>query len=469
MASSLHYDASAAHKLLKENQLKAIELKLMAARDKVLQDVELLKSGREIPTAKHPLDAGFVNLPHDLLGADESDHSTSLLRKIETVAAAFRGEIDRLVILGIGGSYLGARSLAEALLSPYHNELSFEERSGVPRVYFEGNNFDNDATGGLLNLLRISCDDRTDFQQRWGIVVISKSGETLETSVAFRLFRQALDDFYGAESSESRRLVVPITGGQGKLRDLATAQGYENVFSIPDNVGGRFSVFTAVGLFPAAAFGLDVQQLLQGAADMTERFCSQGFGQNPVLDYTATCHLMEAEQGLTIRVFSTCGSRLESVGLWYDQLLAESLGKAERGATPITMVNTRDLHSRGQQHQQGARDKLITNVIVQSPATEPILIPTVGESQDPLDGKTIPDLLSAAVTGTNRAYADVSRPTANIVLPHLDEYALGQLLQMFMLATVLEGRLIGINPYGQPGVEAYKKNMTEILRRGNPA
>jgi glucose-6-phosphate isomerase len=212
--------------------------------------------------------------------------------------------------------------------------------------------------------------------------------------------------------------------------------------------------------------GLDVEQLLQGASDMTETCRSAPLGENPVLDYVAVCHLSETELGLTTRILSTWGSRLEALGLWYDQLLAESLGKEEQGALPLTVVNTRDLHSRGQQHQEGVRDKLITNLLVDSPSTSPIALPEFAGDEDQLNqhaGKTVPRMLKAAFDGTNQAYAEVHRPTADLILPKLDEYALGQILQMLMLATVVEGRLIGINPYGQPGVEAYKKNMTAIL------
>ena len=187
-----------------------------------------------------------------------------------------------------------------------------------------------------------------------------------------------------------------------------------------------------------------------------------------MLDYTAVCHVMESQFGKTTRVLSTWGSRLEALGLWYDQLLSESLGKQQRGATPITVVNTRDLHSRGQQHQQGTRDKLITNLIVQRPMTTPLNVPTSDRDQDLLNrlsDKTVPDILEAALQGTNQAYAGDERPTVDIVLPQLDEYVLGQLLQMLMLSTVVEGRLIEVNPYGQPGVEDYKNNMEKILFR----
>ncbi len=466
MNHELRYDASAAHTLLKNRHLKRIAPELSAARDEAYKDVALLKLGGKIPKAKRPLDSGFIELPAELLADFHENGATSLVGRIQAAAAELRRDIDRLVLLGIGGSYMGARALFEALCHKYHNELTRDERKGVPRVYFEGNNVDNDAIAALLGLLKSHCRDKSNVDERWGITVISKSGGTLETAAAFRLFRAALEDYYGAASDESRRFVVPITGEQGKLRNLSNAQKYPRVFPIPDGVGGRFSVLTAVGLFPAAMLGLDIVRLLEGAAAMTERTRTAPFGQNPVLDYTAVCHLLEEEHGMNIRVLSTWGARLEAVGLWYDQLLSESLGKEEKGATPITVVNSRDLHSRGQQHQEGTLDKVITNLIVEASSSPPLSIPKRTDDYDDLNKlstKTVPDILSAAIAGTNRAYADVERPTANILLPVLDEYVLGQVFQMFMLATVVEGRLIGINPYGQPGVEAYKQNMTAIL------
>ena len=466
MAISLQYNSEAARKLFDHQQLTELEPQLLAARDEVFNDVELLRSGSEIPPTKEPLDAGFLNLPAELLREDEANKSESLLSRIDTAAGMFREEVDRLVLLGIGGSYMGARALFEALCHPFHNQQTREQRQGVPRLAFEGNNIDNDSVRGLLDLLSSNGADNRSVEQRWGIVVISKSGGTVETAVAFRLFREALEKFYGSDSPESRRLVVPITGPAGKLRNLSEQKKYESVFSVPDNVGGRFSIFSAVGLLPAAILGLDIRKLLEGAADITEQFRKAPVGSNPVLDYTAICHLFEKEQGRNIRVLSTWGSRLEAVGLWYDQLLSESLGKGDCGATPLTVVNTRDLHSRGQQHQEGTLDKLITNVIVGAPNSTPLELSTVENDDDGLNwlaGKSLPNLLTAAIDGTNQAYADVNRPTADILLPQLDEHTVGQLLQMLMLTTVLEGRLIGINPYGQPGVEAYKTNMTNIL------
>lgn len=260
---------------------------------------------------------------------------------------------------------------------------------------------------------------------------------------------------------------VPVTGKSGKLFDLSTALGCEEIYEVPDGVGGRFSVLSAVGLLPAAVMGLDIEKLLQGAADMNEHFASAKPGENVVLDYVGVCHLLEEKHGCDIRILSTWGKKLEALGLWYDQLLAESLGKHEKGALPLTIVNTRDLHSRGQQHQEGKRDKLITNVIIESADRDPLAIGESDNNQDQLNelaDKTLPNILSAAIAGTNQAYLEDNRPTADLVCPQLDEYVMGQLFQMFMLATVVEGRMIGVNPYGQPGVEAYKRNMNAILR-----
>jgi glucose-6-phosphate isomerase len=238
------------------------------------------------------------------------------------------------------------------------------------------------------------------------------------------------------------------------------------MFPVPDGVGGRFSVLSAVGLLPGALLGLDIEKMLKGAAAVNEHFRTAAPEKNVVLQFVGVCHLME-EAGYDVRILATWGKRLESFGLWYDQLLAESLGKQERGALPLTVVNTRDLHSRGQQHQEGKRDKLVTNIIVERPQGEPVAVGRSEMDQDELNklaDKSLPDILSAAIAGTNKAYRDDHRPTADLRIPRLDEYTLGQLFQFMMLATVAEGRLIGINPYGQPGVEAYKRNMNAILR-----
>jgi glucose-6-phosphate isomerase len=306
-------------------------------------------------------------------------------------------------------------------------------------------------------------------EERWGAVVISKSGGTLETAAAYRALRRELTEFYGNHSPQTKNYVIPITGATGKLRDLCKTDGYpeENIFTIPDDVGGRFSVFCPVGLLPAAVMGLDVRALLLGAAAMTKRFLEEPFDRNPVLQFAAVNHVLATQHDKPTRVLAVWSKKLESLGLWYDQLLAESLGKHGVGPTPITAVMTRDLHSRGQQFQEGTRDKLINNVVVKTPHHPPIMIGMADRNEDDLNAlnrKSLPDVMTAAWKGTCQAYAEVARPTTDLILPNLSEHTMGQTLQMLMLATVVEGRLLGVNPYGQPGVEAYKRNMNKILR-----
>ena len=466
------YDPSAAAKVIGADALETALPSILAARDETYSDIALMDGGSSIPEDKQPLDAGFINWPRQLLDGIEADGESSLLGRIGQAAADVRDNADRFVSLGIGGSYMGLKAIFEALCSPVHNELTRDERGGVPRLYFAGHNLDNDATRSLLELLSLRTHDIGDVAQRWGLTVISKSGGTLETAVAFRLFREAMEKDYsdsaGGGHELLKKLIVPITGEGSKLARLAEAKGYEHVFPVPDGIGGRFSVLTPVGLLPAAVIGIDVRQMLEGAADMTDAVHKADTLENPVLGYVAAAHVAERDHGMDIRVLSTWGSKLESFGFWYDQLLSESLGKQERGATPLTGVNTRDLHSRGQQHQEGQRDKLITNLWVEQASGAPVTLPKVddAENADQLNkyaGRDLQQFLSAAFQGTNQAYADDHRPTADLCVPQLDAYHLGALFQLFMLATAIEGRLLGINPYGQPGVEAYKKNMGAIL------
>ena len=440
---------------------------LEAARVEALADVELFHAGGDVPAEKQPLDSAFIDMPERLLAEYRENRDASELGRILKTAEQLRESVDRVVVLGIGGSYMGARALMDACCEPYFNELSRAERGSRPRMYFEGNNVDNDASQGLLRLLG-NGKAATSVDDRWAIVVISKSGGTLETAAAFRQFLAQLRSSCGGDADALGELVVPVTGTSGRLFELAGALGCKDIYNVPDGVGGRFSVLSAVGLLPAAILGLDVVKLLEGAATMNEHFQSMPPGENAVLDYVGVAHLLEQQRGANIRIMSVWSKALEAVGLWYDQLLAESLGKAEMGATPLATVNTRDLHSRAQQHQEGRRDKLITNVIVDNWRCDPLAVGHSDLDQDKLNelaDKTLPELMSAAIQGTNEAYREDGRPTADIHLPDTRESSIGQLLQMLMLATVVEGRLMGINPYGQPGVEGYKKNMNRILGR----
>lgn len=445
------------------DELGELSPQLEAARKEVLEvDVQQYRSG-DIPTEKQPLDAAFLDMPERLLAEYETKREQSELGQILTTAQRLAESVDRVVLLGIGGSYMGMRALMEGCCHPYHNELSRSERGGKPRMYFEGNNVDNDSLAALLDLLS-NKSAATAVDNDWGVVVISKSGGTLETAVSLRLFVEAMKAQGLADQIPD--LVIPVTGQSGKLFDLATELGCKSLFHVPDGVGGRFSVLSAVGLLPAAILGIDIVKLLESAAAMNEHFRTAPIGENCVLDYVGVCHLLEERRDVNLRVLSVWNKSLESVGLWYDQLLAESLGKHERGATPFTVVNTRDLHSRAQQHQEGTRDKLMTNVIVEGWRRDALLVNQSEHNQDDLNalaGKSVPQIMNAAIAGTNQAYREDKRPTADIFLRMVDESSLGQLFQMLMLATVVEGRLMGINPYGQPGVEAYKTNMKKHL------
>ena len=466
MTILISFDPSAALATEPDNRFAASSGALEAARNEVLADVKLFKSGAAVPDKKQPFEPRFVTWPEDLLKDMEQNGVDSLIVQIERCAERLRRASDSVVVLGIGGSYMGMCAIFEALCDPFHNERSRLDRNGIPRIYFEGWNVDSDFQSGLLNLLDRRADqtppDSPDGHT--SIIVISKSGGTLETAVAFRNFRALVERRFPDAVQD---LIVPVTGDTGRLCDLSDVAGFKDRFLIPDGIGGRFSVLTPVGLLPAAVAGINIRHLLLGAADMTEHFRTADYAHNAVLDFAAVAHLMEIDHGKTTRVFSTWSSHLEAVGLWYDQLLSESLGKQEKGATPITGVNTRDLHSRGQQHQEGRRDKLITNLLPGRPRHAPLEIPARDDDFDQLNqfaGIAVPTVLDAAIDGTNQAYADDSRPTADLQLECINDHSIGQLFQLLMLSTVVESCLIGINPYGQPGVEAYKRNMNAILK-----
>ena len=439
---------------------------LAAHRDEIFDvDLPAFAAG-QTPAGKDPLDTAFVDLPHRLLAEYETQRESSELGQILATARRLSDAVDRVAVLGIGGSYMGARALMEACCHPFHNELDRGARGGRPRVYFEGNNVDNDSIQAVLDMLPVPMSP-TDAQGRWAVVVISKSGGTLETAAAFRVFAERLSQAVGGDTHQIAQLIVPVTGESGKLRNLANALQCVDTFRVPDGVGGRFSVLSPVGLLPAAILGLDIVQMLRGAVAMTEHFQRTPYSDNAVLNYTAVSHLMERNHGATMRVLQVWSKTLESLGLWYDQLLAESLGKNEHtGATPLTVVNTRDLHSRAQQHQEGRRDKMYTNLLVNQWRRDPVRIPSSTNDQDNLNqlaGRSFPELMSAAAQGTNQAYNGDGRPTADLIFPAINEHTLGQFLQMMMLATVIECRLLQVNPYGQPGVESYKRNMQAAL------
>lgn len=399
---------------------------------------------------------GFLTLPYQ-----EQD----TLEHIQEVADQLAAAGDRHVVLGIGGSFLGAKALIQGLCHPYHNERSREERQGRPRMYFEGNNLDSDALQGLLDLLPQNAPGA--LAEKWTLNVISKSGGTIETAVVFRLLRQLAEQHYGAEAH--RYIVATTDQGKGQLKHLADQAGYP-AFVIPDNVGGRYSVLTPVGLLPAAVAGVNIQELVTGARDMAD-LCQQTTGlANPACLYAGLQYLAY-RAGKSVSVMNIWDKALEYVGFWYDQLCAESLGKDGLGRVPLTAVSTRDLHARGQQIQDGLRNTVITNVFVQQTnhevrlaAAEPDL-----DQLNYLAGKTVHEMLHSAFHGTNFAYTQDRRPNVSFLLNRRSAYNLGALMYLLERATVLEGYLMAINPLDQPGVEDYKNFMFGLLGRSDRA
>jgi glucose-6-phosphate isomerase len=449
-------------------RLKELAPRLLQCRSQVAADREV----RSVPPEMQPLQAGFIDLPQNTLDQYRRKAEASDLGKVLTLANRLKENADRVVFLGIGGSFLGARALFEALCSSLHNELPPETRLGVPRIYFEGNGVDNDALQELLDLLQITCVDPERREERWAVATISKSGTTLEPAIALRVFRREAAEYYGLRSPWLKELFAAATAPAGRLRDLFAAWGHgeADVLTIPDSVGGRYSVFTPAGLLPAAVMGLDVRALLLGAAAMTKRFLEEPFERNPVLQLAAVHYLMAEELHKPLRVLAVWSRKLEGVARWYEQLVAASLSKHGRGPTPLTVVQTRDLHGPGQQLQQGPRDRAITNLVVKHPRAVPILVQMADHNQDDLNAyarKSLPDVTDAALRASNRAHFECARPTADLVVPALSEHTMGQLLQLLMLATVVEGRLMGVNPYGQPGLEVHQRNLHDLLRSEN--
>lgn len=399
---------------------------------------------------------GFLDLPYqDPAGLD----------RVQATADRVAGLGDAHLVLGIGGSYLGSRALLEALFSPYRNELPREARGGRPRIYFEGNNLDADAMRHLLDLLPTKPGDAArDFTMN----VISKSGGTIETAIAFRIFRQKMEAVYG-KAEAARRTVATTDASKGNLKALADQEGYET-FVIPDDVGGRYSVLTPVGLLPAAIAGVDIKQLVAGARAMADRCKGADPFQNPAYMYAALMHL-SYKAGRNVSIMAAWAKRLEFVGFWYDQLAAESLGKEGGGRIPFTSVNSRDLHARGQQVQEGPHNTVVTNLVVEHSA-RPMTVAADAADVDALnylEGWDLDRMQLGAMDGTRFAYAKDGRPSLNVTIPEVNAYTLGQVFYLFELATLAEGYMQRINPLDQPGVEAYKKFMFGNLGRADMA
>ncbi len=395
---------------------------------------------------------GFIDLPE----VEEQEVS-----RIKNIADHLAASSDMFISLGIGGSYLGVKAVFEALKSPYHNELSREKRNNRPKIYFEGNNLDSDSMNEIFDLLPQNNTGKPE--DAFSVAVISKSGGTVETALSFRLFQEKAKALYGAEHN---KYIVAITDKEnGKLKSIVDKEHYES-FVIPDNVGGRYSVLTPVGLLPAAVIGVDIEQLLAGAKYMKSICLDQNYLQNPAYMYAVLQHL-SYKKGHNISVMASWAKSLENVGYWYDQLCAESLGKENQGRTPVAIVNNRELHSRGQELQDGAHNTVVTNLFVEKSHRD-IIFAKNEEDMDALNylaGKSVKSMQHGAMEGTNYAYAKDQRPTMNVLIPELNAFTLGQIFYLFEVATVIEGYLNQINPLDQPGVEAYKKFMFANLGR----
>ncbi|MCF0167669.1 MAG: glucose-6-phosphate isomerase [Bacteroidales bacterium] len=357
-------------------------------------------------------------------------------------------DIDLVVVIGIGGSYLGAKATIAALT---HNfSLNIGTRS--MQVVFAGNNLSEEYMAELEDLMAV---------KNVACVVISKSGTTTEPAIAFRLIKNFIEKAYGkAEASE--RIVAVTDKARGALKTLSTAEGYKT-FVIPDDVGGRYSVLTPVGLVPIALAGFDINKLMQGARDM-EKICSERSVENPAIQYAAARNMLY-DQGKTTEILVNFNPKLQYVSEWWKQLYGESEGKEGKGIFPASVGYTTDLHSMGQYVQEGIRLMFETVLHVKT-ASRKVVIPTDEENLDGLNflaGKRVEDCNDKAMLGTKIAHIDGGVPQIGVEFETIDEYNLGALYYFFEKACGVSGYILDINPFNQPGVEAYKKNMFALL------
>ena len=381
---------------------------------------------------------GWVNLPNDI--------DNNLLDSIEESARVLRNNCDIVVVIGIGGSYLGAKAVIEALNNSF--DLLQKDRKN-PIVLFAGQNIGEDYLFELQELLK---------DKKFGIISISKSGTTTEPAIAFRLLKTQLENQAGKEVA--KKLIICITDKEkGALRILADKEGF-TTYVIPDNVGGRFSVLTPVGLLPIAVAGYDIRALVNGAIDMKNKAIVSST-DNIAIQYA----IIRNELYKTGKKIENFNPKLHYIAEWWKQLYGESEGKDGKGIFPAAVDFTTDLHSMGQYIQDGERH-LFETVITVEKSTHSLLIPHDKDNLDGLNflaGKNIDNVNKMAELGTCIAHVDGGVPNLKIVLPELSEYNLGQLLYFFEIACGISGYILGVNPFNQPGVEAYKKNMFALL------
>ena len=381
---------------------------------------------------------GWLNLPVDI--------STEEMADIEKTAANLRARTQVVVVIGIGGSYLGARAVIEALSNSFHNY-----ESASMKVIFAGHNISEDYYYELQNYLE---------NKEFGICVISKSGTTTEPAIAFRLLKELLEKKVGREEA-GRRIVAITDAKKGALRTLADQEGYKT-FVIPDNVGGRFSVLTPVGLLPIAIAGFNIRELVQGAIDMRNDCLAQEV--SPALEY-AVARMALYRKGYAVEILANFHPKLHYITEWWKQLYGESEGKENRGIFPAGADFTTDLHSMGQYIQQGVRFLMETVISVAKPDYK-VEIPADEANLDKLNflaGKRVGEVNKMAELGTQIAHVDGGVPNMKVIMPTLNALYIGQLFYFFEFACGISGSMLGVNPFDQPGVEAYKNNMFALL------
>lgn len=372
--------------------------------------------------------------------------------RIKAAAEKIKNDSEVLLVIGIGGSYLGARAAIEFLRHSFYNVVSKEIRK-TPEIYFVGNSISSTYMKHLIDVVG----DR-DFS----INMISKSGTTTEPAIAFRVFKEILEKKYG-KAEAAKRIYATTDKARGALKGLATEEGYET-FVVPDDVGGRFSVLTAVGLLPIAVSGADIDQLMEGAASGRKMAIEAPFEENDAVQYAAIRNILH-RKGKSIEVLANYEPSLHYVSEWWKQLYGESEGKDQKGIFPASVDLTTDLHSMGQFIQDGARIMYETVLNLETSSEELIM------NEEPVDldglnylaGKTVDFINKSAMNGTILAHTDGNVPNLMIHIPEQNEYYLGQLFYFFEFACGVSGYMLGVNPFDQPGVESYKKNMFALL------
>ena len=387
---------------------------------------------------------GWLDLP--------VDYDKDEFARIKKAAEKIRNDSEVLLVVGIGGSYLGARAAIEFLRHNFFNSVSRDKRN-APEIYFLGNNISSTYVHDLIEVIG----DR-DFS----INMISKSGTTTEPGISFRIFKELLENKYG-KAEAAKRIYATTDAKKGALKSLADAEGYEE-FVVPDNVGGRFSVLTAVGLLPIAVSGADIEALMKGAAEGREMAQNNGFSDNDALKYAAVRNILY-RKGKAVEIVANYEPSLHYVSEWWKQLYGESEGKDQKGIFPASVDLTTDLHSMGQFIQDGARIIFETVINVEKVRHE-ITMKKADNNLDGLDylaDKTVDFANKCAMNGTILAHTDGNVPNAIITIPEQTERYLGQLFYFFEFACGVSGYMLGVNPFNQPGVESYKKNMFALL------